>query len=209
MSALLSPFDYATSLEQYAIPEGEYLSQHQDVHIICTGAVVFNKEGKLLLVQRAKEEKAFPNVWEIPGGKMDDTDETILHAAARELKEETGLTATRAVRKVTQFTFSDGRKNRPTKTWLKVRCCASTARMKHADGGPRLIFQFEVEDADAVVVDPVEHQDYLWASEEEVVNHVTGRSTRLEYMSQESKEVKLEAFRVQRAAGMAGLVPVH
>ena len=53
---------------------------------------------------------------------MDDTDETILHAAARELKEETGLTATRVVRRVTQFTFSDAPKNRPTKTWLKVPC---------------------------------------------------------------------------------------
>lgn len=47
---------------------------------------------------------------------MDDTDETILHAAARELKEETGLTVIRAVRKVAQFTFPDG----PNKTWLKV-----------------------------------------------------------------------------------------
>lgn len=47
---------------------------------------------------------------------MDDTDETILHAAARELKEETGLTATRVVRKVAQFTFPDG----PERTWLKV-----------------------------------------------------------------------------------------
>lgn len=53
---------------------------------------------------------------------MENTDETILHAAARELKEETGLTATRVVRKVTQFTFSDGWKDRPTKTWLKVPC---------------------------------------------------------------------------------------
>jgi 8-oxo-dGTP pyrophosphatase MutT (NUDIX family) len=51
---------------------------------------------------------------------MDDTDETILHAAARELKEETGLTATRAVRKVTQITFTTGGGNRPPKTWLKV-----------------------------------------------------------------------------------------
>ncbi|KAJ4319118.1 Transcriptional activator of fatty acid utilization [Neodidymelliopsis sp. IMI 364377] len=83
---------------------------------------------------------------------MDDTDETILHAAARELKEETGLIATRAVRKVTQFAFSDGWKNRPTKTWLK------------------LIFQFEVKDAESITLDPIEHQNYLWASEEEVVN---------------------------------------
>lgn len=54
---------------------------------------------------------------------MDDTDETILHAAARELKEETGLTATRVVRKVTQFTFSDGLENRPAPTWMKVFWC--------------------------------------------------------------------------------------
>lgn len=59
---------------------------------------------------------------------MDDTDETILHAAARELKEETGLTATRVVRKVAQFTFSDGWRNRPTKTWLKVPCWSKTGR---------------------------------------------------------------------------------
>lgn len=55
---------------------------------------------------------------------MDDTDETILHAAARELKEETGLTAIRVVRKVAQFTFPDGG---PEKMWLKVfgvmPCC--------------------------------------------------------------------------------------
>lgn len=63
MTASLSPFAYPAPLDQFAVSEKEYLSQHQDVHIICTGAVVFNNEGKLLLVQRAKEEKAFPNVW--------------------------------------------------------------------------------------------------------------------------------------------------
>ena len=52
---------------------------------------------------------------------MDDTDETILHAAARELKEETGLTAIRVVRKVMQITFTTGGGNRPQRTWLKVR----------------------------------------------------------------------------------------
>lgn len=135
----IPPFGYAHSLQEYAVSESEYLSQHHDVHIICTGAVVFNKAGQLLLVQRAKDEMAFPNAWvspflayafvrcafqkvtpsaqEIPGGKMDDTDETILHAAARELHEETGLTATHVVRRVAQFTFADGGKNQ---TWLKV-----------------------------------------------------------------------------------------
>lgn len=59
----MPPFDFPSSLQEYAIPEKDYLNRHDDVHIICTGAVVFNNEGKLLLVQRAKEEKAFPNVW--------------------------------------------------------------------------------------------------------------------------------------------------
>jgi 8-oxo-dGTP pyrophosphatase MutT (NUDIX family) len=51
---------------------------------------------------------------------MDDTDKTILHAAARELKEETGLTAVRAVRKVTQITFATAGGSRLQRTWLKV-----------------------------------------------------------------------------------------
>ncbi|KAF1925201.1 uncharacterized protein M421DRAFT_423994 [Didymella exigua CBS 183.55] len=117
---------------------------------------------------------------------MDDTDETILHAAARELKEETGLTATRAVRKVAQFTFSDGRRNRPTKTWLK------------------LIFQFEVDNLDAIVLDPIEHQHFAWASEDEVVNDLVAEgSVFLKYISQENKDVKLEAFKLQRAAAVS------
>jgi 8-oxo-dGTP pyrophosphatase MutT (NUDIX family) len=57
---------------------------------------------------------------EIPGGKVDDTDETLLHATARELKEETGLTATRVVQKVQHFDFKDERPGRPRRIWRKV-----------------------------------------------------------------------------------------
>jgi isopentenyldiphosphate isomerase len=63
MTTSMPPFGFSSSLQDYAIPEKDYLERHDDVHIICTGAVVFNNEGKLLLVQRAKDEKAFPNVW--------------------------------------------------------------------------------------------------------------------------------------------------
>lgn len=118
---------------------------------------------------------------EIPGGKVDDTDSTLLEAAARELKEETGLEASRVLRKVTQFTFVDEGPGRPSKTWLK------------------LIFEIEVQNTDNVVLDPVEHQNYLFATEEEVVNDLVG-STQLVYVSPPNKEVKLEAFRLQREA---------
>jgi 8-oxo-dGTP pyrophosphatase MutT (NUDIX family) len=117
---------------------------------------------------------------EIPGGKVDDTDKTILHAAARELREEAGLEATRVLRKVTQFTFRDERPGRPTKTWLKT------------------IFEMEVPNLDEVVLDPVEHQKFLWASEEEIVNDAVGE-VKLKYISPSNKAVKLEAFRMRRA----------
>ncbi|KAF2824525.1 hypothetical protein CC86DRAFT_468621 [Ophiobolus disseminans] len=179
MADTLPHFDYPASLQEFAVNDAEYLRQHPEYNVLCTGVIVFNKEGKLLLVQRAADEKAFPNLWEIPGGKVDDTDETLLHAAVRELKEETGLTATRVLRKVADFTFHDGRPSRPI-TWQK------------------LIFEVEVEDLN-VTLDPVEHQQYLFASEDEVTNDLVG-DVKLVYISPPNKNVKLEAFRLQKEA---------
>jgi isopentenyldiphosphate isomerase len=66
MSALIPPFDYEPSLQEYAVSSNDFLSQHSDIHILCTGAVVFNIASKLLLVQRAEEELAFANAWVSP-----------------------------------------------------------------------------------------------------------------------------------------------
>ena len=63
MAANLANFEYPPSLQGYAVNEAEYLRQHPEYDVLCTGVVVFNKDGKLLLVQRAADEKAFPNFW--------------------------------------------------------------------------------------------------------------------------------------------------
>ncbi|KAF2850459.1 hypothetical protein T440DRAFT_468444 [Plenodomus tracheiphilus IPT5] len=181
MSKSSPSLQFGPDLQEYAVPDQEFLRQHPEYDILCTGVAVFNEEGKLLLVRRAKDELAFPNAWEVPGGKVDDTDDTILHAAARELKEEAGLTATRVVRKVTQFTFDDGRPGRPNKTWLK------------------LIFEMEVEDLSSITLDPIEHQDFLFATEEEVAAERVG-GMKLAYVSEANKAVKLEAFRLHGEA---------
>ncbi|EUC44314.1 hypothetical protein COCMIDRAFT_6384 [Bipolaris oryzae ATCC 44560] len=175
------PLEYSADLQEFAISAPEYLSQHTQHDVLVTGAVVFDKDGKILLVQRAADEKAFPDFWEIPGGKVEDDDETILHAAARELKEETGLRAIRVLRKVAQFTFGDEKPGRPTTRWLK------------------LIFEMEVDHADAVVLDPVEHQRFVFASEEEVVNDRAGEMV-FKYINATNKAVKLEAFKGRGAA---------
>jgi 8-oxo-dGTP pyrophosphatase MutT (NUDIX family) len=101
-----------------------------------------------------------------------------MHAAVRELKEESGLIATRIRRQVAEYTFEDGRPGKPSITWLK------------------LIFEVEVEDT-SVTLDPVEHQQYLFASEEEVVNDLAG-DVELVYISPSNKQIKLDAFKLQK-----------
>ncbi|KAF2125042.1 hypothetical protein P153DRAFT_370362 [Dothidotthia symphoricarpi CBS 119687] len=181
MSTSTPSFDYDPSLQEYAVHEKEFLRQHPRYSVLCTGIVVFHENGKLLLVQRAADEKAFPNAWEVPGGKVDDTDESILHAAVRELKEETGLKATRILRKVGESEFSDRGRHGPEQWWLKT------------------IFEMEVQSMDALVLDPIEHQAHLFASEEDVVNNCVG-DLKMVYMPQPSKEIKLEAFRLRQEA---------
>jgi 8-oxo-dGTP pyrophosphatase MutT (NUDIX family) len=197
MTDLLPSFEHPSSLSEYAVNAAEYLRQHPEYDVLCTGAVAFDKHGKLLIVQRAANELAFPNMWvgqwvllaaiscsvtntsqEIPGGKVDDTDKTLLDAAVRELKEETGLTAARVCRKVTDFTFGDERPGKPPVVWLKI------------------VFEVEVQDMD-VTLDPAEHQQYLFVSEEEVANDRVG-DVELAYISPTNKAVKLEAFRLQK-----------
>lgn len=118
---------------------------------------------------------------EIPGGKCDETDETILHGVARELKEETGLNVKRFIRKAGQLDWEDGLPHhRKTERWVK------------------LVFEVEVEVYDPVMLDPLEHQQYCWATEEEVEKEKTDNTT-LKYISPPNKTIKLDAFRLRRA----------
>lgn len=54
-------------------------------------AIIFNKEGKLLIARR-KPHKSLGGKWELPGGKV-EVSESHPDALTRELKEEFGITA--------------------------------------------------------------------------------------------------------------------
>ena len=59
---------------------------------LVVGAAIFQPfTDRILLLKRSPAEKLFPHHWEIPGGKVDDTDNTIWDALKREVNEETGL----------------------------------------------------------------------------------------------------------------------
>ena len=72
-------------------------------YIVVTGIIV--KDGKFLITKRAPTEKAFPNQWTVPGGKLELNDyvkrpkDTSVHwynifenVLKREVAEEVGLT---------------------------------------------------------------------------------------------------------------------
>ena len=106
-------FTSAPSLAVFRQPQRVILEGRPEYDGLAVGACVFdptardNDDGaddggkpkgrdRILLVQRAATD-SMPLLWEVPGGACDAEDESLLHAVARELWEESGLRA-RAVR---------------------------------------------------------------------------------------------------------------
>lgn len=73
-------------------------------HFVVATAIIFNKEGKMLIAKRSKTEKVFPGRWTVPGGKISQEDYSSLErnnaglwyhvieqTLKREVEEEVGL----------------------------------------------------------------------------------------------------------------------
>ena len=58
------------------------------MHKVVVGALV--SEGRVLLVHRSPNKRAYPNLWDLPGGGI-EAGESELGALARELHEELGV----------------------------------------------------------------------------------------------------------------------
>lgn len=88
-----------------------YRNEHnQPYDKIVIGAIIFDKRSsephKILLLKRAAHEKYYPNIFEIPGGNVEDTDATIRDAVIREVLEETGLQVEEITAAARPFTYS-------------------------------------------------------------------------------------------------------
>ncbi|KAF7564049.1 hypothetical protein G7046_g87 [Stylonectria norvegica] len=175
-------FTFDDSVSEWNVPAQTWLTTKQKTwDAIACGAVVFDPQGRVLLVQRAAHD-SLPNLWEVPGGAVDKEDATILFGCARELWEESGLVA-RHIAGVT----SEGPGLAPGTVFPNRN-------------GTRFFckFSFVVEvDEGPVRLDPNEHQDWVWATEEEVTAEVqAGRKIPLTHP--QMTRLVLEAFRLRR-----------
>ena len=189
-TSALTNFTLDDSLSSWNIPAREWLVKHgkeNEWDGLATAAVVFNSEGKILLLQRASTD-SMPDKWELPGGAVDDDDPTILHGAARELAEESVLVATHFNHIVTEGPNHDLGHAFPNSTKTKVWC--------------RFTFQAEVESCDSVKLDPREHQDFAWVSEAEVQERKMGARD-LAITRESVAALIVEAFRMRRQRTVA------
>ncbi|ERF72762.1 hypothetical protein EPUS_04815 [Endocarpon pusillum Z07020] len=122
---------------------------------IVTGALVFDVEDpntpRILLLQRSAND-SMHNQWEFPGGGCDDEDESILHAVARELWEESGLQANHISGPVGDPHFFTSRSG------AKIWKFSFAVQAKTPPEG-RLMAR----------LDPTKHQRFVWASLAEVM----------------------------------------
>ncbi|MCG5468251.1 NUDIX domain-containing protein [Micromonospora sp. LAH09] len=58
------------------------------MHVVVTGALV--ADGRVLLVHRSPTRRAYPDLWDLPGGHV-EAGESELQALAREMHEEVGV----------------------------------------------------------------------------------------------------------------------
>lgn len=176
-------FTYEPSASPFTLTLQAYLNAHANAEFqyVGTGALVFDKtettKPRVLLIQRSGSD-SMPNLWEVPGGGCDHEDTSILHAAARELWEETGLEA------------------------IHISASIGDPHLFVSRSGKHIgKFDFVVQvkkDTEGrfpqAKLNPEEHQRFLWASEDEVRAGRAG-DVRLDLAAKELELTVLLAFR--------------
>jgi len=181
---LIPSFTYHPSSSPFTVSSRKYLASQVDAEYeyLATGALVFDDSDsstpRILLLQRSASD-SMPGRWEIPGGGVDDDDESILHAVARELWEEAALTTVKVGPLVGEPHFFESRSGK--------QIC-------------RLNFLVEAKETNGalkVKLDPEEHQNFLWATEEDVRAKKAGGFV-LDFTTTNTEANVLEAFLTKR-----------
>ncbi len=122
---------------------------------VVLGAVII-KNDKVLILQRNKDEDIFPNMWELPSGKKEPL-ETSENSLLREVKEETGLDIKIAM----PFFVFDYQIEKPE----EIRDSTQINFLAKPISGHKVYLSLE-------------HQNFIWISEDELNRHGLSAATK-------------------------------
>ena len=160
------------------------MSKADKLHYVVATCIVINDERKFLIAKRSAREKAFPNKWTVPGGKLEPRDymsrpkdtancwyQVVEKLLKREVREETNLEITN-VRYATSLTFI-----RP-------------------DGVPVVVLSFFADHAGGDVRLSPDLTDYAWVTVEEAKRYelIDGIHEELEIVDKYLKTGKVLEF---------------
>lgn len=183
-----APFTPHPSLAPYTVTPAQYLSANPHLTNLVVGALILHNNNRVLLIQRAPRD-GFGLKWECPGGCVDMSDESILHALSREVREETGLLVSHVAGVVDELEFDGGGGSR----WRKITFLVEVSRSGlEGDNGEGV--------SPVVRLSAEEHVGAVWAAEGDVLaGRVEEREIEFAYDAQ--RETILEVFRQGRERG--------
>ncbi|KAK4179109.1 NUDIX hydrolase domain-like protein [Triangularia setosa] len=176
-------------MEEYNHPLSTYLPNHPSITGgLVVSAVIIHTTSLMndvaapphsLIIQRTLKD-GFPLKWETPGGGVEDSDASIISAAVREVKEETGL----AVDVEREFLGTVGGLGEwvEPRTGLLWRKVTFLVRIEGEEGG-----------LPEVRLEEREHRDFRWVRAEEV-EEVEGEEGGIEFAYGELRRAILEGF---------------
>ncbi|RKP38092.1 NUDIX hydrolase domain-like protein, partial [Dimargaris cristalligena] len=153
MSDPSSNFTYSPNVANRLVPATNILaSLSNHVTRIVVGVAIFHPTNpdQVLIVQRTDAEEHFPSQFELPGGHMEPTDATVLHAVVRETQEETGLKVTKITTEFEPFEYQ-------TQTEPVAQTITTL----------QLNFRVQVYPG-PIKLNPDEHQSYAWVALDDI-----------------------------------------
>lgn len=145
------------SFEKTPMPDLLYssLKQRREQLKVVVGLAGFDSEHQLLVVRRAATGITLPDQWEIPGGHVEDADESFLAAMKREPFEETGLKIHHVIDMLGPFVY--------------VMTKKTGERVTHV---PSIQLNAAVVTTDrTVVLNQAEHSSSRWISLDDLATH--------------------------------------
>jgi 8-oxo-dGTP pyrophosphatase MutT (NUDIX family) len=109
----------------------------------------------ILLLKRAAHEVYFPNVFELPSGKVDPEDRSLRHALTREVKEETGLDVTDVIAELEPMIYRTD-KTVVSDTGEDIHVSKTAIQLNYVVSVVEGVVQLSTE----------EHSESAWATEE-------------------------------------------